>query len=89
MPVYVHENFHETLHQIPFMNILKYTLCKRIGSFIVFVPMEVPCLFNVNLIDGYGIDTETKSILDHTETHLVFESNPDGRAVAETKRGCQ
>jgi hypothetical protein len=38
------------------------------------------------LIDAYNIDADISAMLDVTEIHLVIQSNPDGRHVAETNR---
>lgn len=50
-----------------------------------YVPPELGTRFAEALVNGYGVDADITSILDHTEVHLVLESNPDGRFVAETK----
>jgi len=52
-----------------------------------YAPPELCARWAESLVDGYGIDTETTSILDHTEVHMIIESNPDGRSIAETNRG--
>lgn len=36
------------------------------------------------LIDSYGIDADATWILDHHEVHLLLQTNPDGRKMAET-----
>jgi hypothetical protein len=37
-----------------------------------------------SLINAYGNDADITAMLDYTEIHLVVQSNPDGRQVAET-----
>merc|ERR1712241_939698 len=39
-----------------------------------------------DLINQYGINTDITAMLDRTEIHLVIQSNPDGRNLAETKK---
>lgn len=51
-----------------------------------YSPPELCARWAESLVDGYGTDTEITSVLDHTEVHLILESNPDGRAIAETNR---
>jgi len=51
-----------------------------------YSPPELCARWAESLVNGYGIDTEITSVLDHTEVHLILESNPDGRAIAETNR---
>jgi len=51
-----------------------------------YSPPELCARWAESLVDGYGVDTEITSVLDHTEVHLILESNPDGRAIAETNR---
>lgn len=36
------------------------------------------------LIDGYGVDADATWILDYHEVHLLLQTNPDGRKMAET-----
>ncbi|KAL3778972.1 hypothetical protein ACHAW5_006276 [Stephanodiscus triporus] len=36
------------------------------------------------LINGYGVDADITAMLDSTEIHVVPQSNPDARQVAET-----
>jgi len=51
-----------------------------------YSPPELCARWAEILIDGYGNDTEITSLLDHTEVHMIIESNPDGRLIAETQR---
>jgi len=51
-----------------------------------YAPPELCARWAEILVDGYGIDTEITSILDHTEVHMIIESNPDGRTIAEDNR---
>jgi len=39
-----------------------------------------------DLINQYGKDTDITAMLDRTEIHLVIQSNPDGRNLAETQK---
>jgi len=50
-----------------------------------YVPPELGSRFAEALVNGYGIDADITSVLDHTEVHLILEGNPDGRFVAETQ----
>lgn len=52
-----------------------------------YAPPELLARWVEFLVSGYGTDADITSILDHTVIHLVFEANPDGRAIAETNRG--
>ena len=36
------------------------------------------------LVDGYGVDADATWILDYHEVHLLLQTNPDGRKMAET-----
>ncbi|MCA0174857.1 MAG: carboxypeptidase [Proteobacteria bacterium] len=36
------------------------------------------------LLDGYGSDADATWILDHHEVHLLLQTNPDGRKIAES-----
>jgi len=47
-------------------------------------PPELASRWLESLINGYGNDAEITAMLDYTEIHLVLQSNPDGRAIAET-----
>jgi len=39
-----------------------------------------------DLINQYGNNVDITAMLDRTEIHLVIQSNPDGRALAETQK---
>jgi hypothetical protein len=49
-----------------------------------YAPPELASRWGEFLIDSYGNDADMTAMLDHTEIHLVLQSNPDGRLVAET-----
>jgi Zinc carboxypeptidase len=49
-----------------------------------YAPPELASRWGEVLIDSYGSDGDMTAMLDHTEIHLVLQSNPDGRQVAET-----
>lgn len=51
-----------------------------------FSPPELVARWAELLINKYGKDIEITSILDHTEVHIILESNPDGRHIAETDK---
>jgi len=51
-----------------------------------YAPPELVARWAEYLVNGYSTDADITSILDHTEIHLVLESNPDGRQIAETNR---
>jgi carboxypeptidase T len=46
-------------------------------------PPELGMRFTEMLLSNYGTDAEVTAMLDHTDIHLVIQSNPDGRYVAE------
>jgi len=46
-------------------------------------PPELISRWIESMIDDYGTDAEVTAILDHTEIHVVLQSNPDGRNVVE------
>ena len=48
-----------------------------------FAPPELGMRFAELLLDGYDVDPQITSILDHNEIHLLLQANPDGRAVDE------
>jgi len=50
-----------------------------------YAPPELGTCWAETLVYRYGIDADITSILDHTEIHLLLQSNPDGRYVAETQ----
>lgn len=45
---------------------------------------ETAMRFAEMLVQGYGIDADATWLLDHTEIHVVPQSNPDGRKKAES-----
>ena len=47
-------------------------------------PPELSSRWVESLINAYGNDADITAMLDYTEIHLVVQSNPDGRQVAET-----
>ena len=51
-----------------------------------YAPPELASRWVESLINAYGIDADITAMLDYTEIHLVLQSNPDGRQVAETDR---
>lgn len=51
-----------------------------------YSPPELLMRWAEQLMDAYGNDADLSAMLDHTEIHLVIQSNPDGRAVAEVNR---
>ena len=51
-----------------------------------YAPPELVSRWAELLIQSYGNDADITAMLDHTEIHLVLQSNPDGRQVAETNR---
>lgn len=51
-----------------------------------YAPPELVSRWADLLINSYGNDADITAMLDHTEVHLVLQSNPDGRHVAETNR---
>jgi carboxypeptidase T len=51
-----------------------------------YAPPELTSRWVESLINGYGNDADITAILDYTEIHLVLQSNPDGRQVAEADR---
>jgi len=51
-----------------------------------YAPPELCARWAERLVENYGLDTETTTVLDHTEIHMIIESNPDGRYVAENDR---
>ena len=48
-----------------------------------FAPPELGMRFAELLLDGYDVDPQITSILEHNEIHLLLQANPDGRAVDE------
>lgn len=51
-----------------------------------YAPPELLARWAQGLVDGYGTDPDITSVLDHTSIHLVFQTNPDGRYLAETSQ---
>jgi hypothetical protein len=51
-----------------------------------YSPPETIMRWAEQLMDAYGNDADLTAMLDRTEIHLVIQSNPDGRAEAETQR---
>ena len=51
-----------------------------------YAPPELASRWVESLIDAYGHDADITAMLNYTEIHLVVQSNPDGRQVAETNR---
>lgn len=51
-----------------------------------YAPPELLSRWAESLMDAYHTDADITAMLDHTEIHLVFQSNPDGRQVAESNR---
>lgn len=51
-----------------------------------YAPPELVSRWAELMINSYGNDADITAMLDHTEIHLVLQSNPDGRNVAETNR---
>ncbi|HVJ62642.1 MAG TPA: M14 family zinc carboxypeptidase, partial [Tahibacter sp.] len=49
-----------------------------------YTTAELNTRFAEWLVNNYGIDAEATWLLDHTEFHLLLQSNPDGRKKAET-----
>jgi len=48
-----------------------------------FAPPELVRRWITALIDDYGEDGDVTSLLDHTEIHIVLQTNPDAREVVE------
>jgi len=46
-------------------------------------PPELVSRWIESMVANYGTDAEVTAILDHTEIHVVLQSNPDGRNVVE------
>ena len=51
-----------------------------------YAPPELASRWVESLIDDYGNNAGITAMLNYTEIHLVLQSNPDGRQVAETNR---
>ncbi|WP_394941023.1 M14 family zinc carboxypeptidase [Psychromicrobium sp. YIM B11713] len=48
------------------------------------VTSEFTSRFTTELLNGYGSDAEVTALLDSTEIWVIFNSNPDGTAIAES-----
>jgi hypothetical protein len=48
-----------------------------------YAPPELVMRFAELLLSGYDSDSDITWLLEHTEVHLIFQVNPDGRYVAE------
>jgi carboxypeptidase T len=51
-----------------------------------YAPPELVSRWAELMVNSYGNDADITAMLDHTEIHIVLQSNPDGRHVAETNR---
>jgi carboxypeptidase T len=49
-----------------------------------YTTAEVAARFAEQLVSRYGTDADTTWLLDYYELHVVVQSNPDGRRIAET-----
>ncbi len=49
-----------------------------------YTTAELNTRFAEYLVNNYGKDPDITWILDYTEIHLLLQSNPDGRKIAET-----
>ncbi len=50
-----------------------------------YATAELVTRFAEMLVDGYGVDPDITWILDHHEIHLMLQTNPDGRKIAENR----
>ncbi|KAL7537976.1 hypothetical protein ACHAXR_008196 [Thalassiosira sp. AJA248-18] len=48
-----------------------------------YAPPELVMRFAESLLGGYNVDPDITWLLHHTEVHLIFQVNPDGRYVTE------
>jgi len=48
-----------------------------------YTTAEMATRFAEHLANGYGTDPDITWMLDHSEIHIVVQSNPDGRLIAE------
>jgi carboxypeptidase T len=48
-----------------------------------YTTAETATRFAEYLANGYGTDPDITWMLDHSEIHIVVQSNPDGRSIAE------
>jgi len=52
-----------------------------------YSPPELCARWAESLVNGYQQqNTDITSVLDHTEIHMIIESNPDGRVIAESNQ---
>ena len=49
-----------------------------------YVTAELMTRFAEYLVAQHGIDPDVTWMLDHNEVHLILQTNPDGRKIAET-----
>jgi carboxypeptidase T len=49
-----------------------------------YATAELATRFAEYLVDNYGVDPDVTWLLDYHEVHLMLQSNPDGRKIAET-----
>jgi len=49
-----------------------------------YTTAELGTRFAEYLVDNYDVDPDVTWILDHHEVHLLLQTNPDGRKMAET-----
>jgi murein tripeptide amidase MpaA len=49
-----------------------------------YTTAELNTRFAEQLVNNYGIDPDVTWLLDYNEIHLLLQSNPDGRKMAET-----
>jgi carboxypeptidase T len=48
-----------------------------------YTTAETAARFAEQLVNGYNVDPDITWMLDHSEVHIVTQSNPDGRSIAE------
>ena len=48
---------------------------------------EVATRFAEQLVQRYGVDPDVTWLLDYNEVHILAQSNPDGRKMAEADAG--
>ncbi len=48
-----------------------------------YTTAELALRFAEQLVDGYGTDADATWLLDHQELHVLLQTNPDGRKMAE------
>lgn len=49
-------------------------------------PPELGAQWVESLVNGYGTEADTTAMLDHTEVHVVLQSNPDAREIDEVRQ---